>query len=112
MMEERLIQLEAEAERLQQDIADLRTRFIQDQQLEILERENRAMRQAILRYSIACGTVDLQMALLKARHERTPEALDQLKEATLEEETASRSLRDLAQQLQMAQQERQPESAD
>ena len=107
-MEERLTQLEAEAQRLRQDIAALRGHFVESQQLESLKRENLAMRQAILRYSIACGAVDLQMALLKARHERTPEALEQLKEASTEEEAASRYLRTLAQQLQMAEQERQP----
>lgn len=107
-MEERLIQLEAEAERLRRDIDALRVHFVESQQLARLQAENLALRQAILRYAIACGSVDLQMAMLKARHERTPESMDQLKLATDEEEAASRALRDLAQQLQMAAAERVP----
>jgi hypothetical protein len=106
MIEERLGDLEREAERLRQDVAALRSHFSERQQLDALKAENQTLRQAILRYALACGSVDLQMALVRSRHERTGGSVDQLKFATDEEEAASRALRDLAQTLQIAAQER------
>lgn len=109
MMEERLSELEREAERLRQDVSALRAHFTERQQLDALKAENQMLRQAILRYALACGAVDLQMALVRSRHERTGESVEHLKAATDEEETASRALRDIAQALQIAAQDRGPQ---
>lgn len=106
MIEDRLVELERETERLQRDVVALRTHFSERQQLDALKAENQVLRQAILRYALACGAVDLQMALVRSRHERTGESVDQLKLATDEEEAASRGLRELAQTLQLAAKER------
>ncbi|WP_395144481.1 hypothetical protein [Armatimonas sp.] len=105
-MEERLVELEREAERLRQDVAALRSHFTERQQLDALKAENQLLRQAVFRYALACGAADLQMALIRSRHERTGESVLQLKQATDEEEAASRALRDIAQSLQIASQER------
>jgi hypothetical protein len=105
-MENRLIELEQEAEHLRQGVAALRAQFSERQELDRVKAENQLLRQAILRYALACGAVDLQLALFKSRHERTSEGADQLKRATEEEEAASRALRDIAQSLQLAATER------
>lgn len=109
-MEERLVELEREAERLRQDVAALRSHFTERQQMDALRAESQTLRQAILRYALAYGAVELQMALMHSRHERTPDALEQLKQATEEEAAASRALCTLAQSLQMASQDRNPQS--
>jgi hypothetical protein len=106
MMEERLVELERESERLRQNVVALRSHFEERQQLDALKVENQTLRQAILRYALACGSMDLQMALYRSRHEHTGENADQLKVAKEEEADASRALRDLAQTLQIAAQER------
>lgn len=105
-MEERLQELESQAQRLQQEVAALRIQFTEHQQLDSLKSENQLLRQAILRYALACGDVDLQMALVRSRHERSAVSMENLKKATDEEEAASRALRDIAQSLQIASQER------
>jgi hypothetical protein len=105
-MEQRLVELENQAEQLRQHVLELRVQFEEHQQLGALKAENQLLRQAILRYALACGAVDLQMALVRSRHERNPESVEQLKQATDEEEAASRALRDLTQSLQIAAQER------
>jgi hypothetical protein len=105
-MEERLQELEDQAQRLQKEVAALRLQFTEHQQLDSLKSENQLLRQAILRYALACGDVDLQMALVRSRYERNQMSMDNLKKATDEEEAASRALRDIAQSLQIASQER------
>jgi hypothetical protein len=105
-MEERLVYLENQAEQLRQDVALLRTQFTERQQLDLLKAENQLLRQAVLRYALACGDVDLKMAMARSRHESSPESLASLKQATDEEKDASRNLRELAQSLKMAEQER------
>ena len=109
-MEDRLAELEREADRLRQEVGALRSHFSDRQQLEGLMAENHRLRQAILRYALACGAADLQMALVRSRHERTGESFEQFKKAEEEEEAASRALRDIAQSLQIAAQERTPQS--
>lgn len=106
MIEDRLGELEREAARLQQDVAALRSHFSERQQLDALKAENQTLRQAVLRYALACGAVDLQMALVRSRHERTGESVNQLKLATDEEEASSHALRELAQHFQLAAKER------
>jgi ribosomal protein S12 methylthiotransferase accessory factor YcaO len=107
-MEQRLAQLENQAEQLRDEVVALRAQFTDHQQLDSLKAENQLLRQAILRYALACGDVDLQMALVRSRHERNQTSMDSLKTATDEEEAASRALRELAQSLQIASQERNP----
>ena len=74
-MEERLVYLENQAEQLRRDVALLRTQLTEHQQLESLKAENQLLRQAVLRYALACGDVDLKMAMARSRHESSPESL-------------------------------------
>jgi hypothetical protein len=99
-MEERIIQLEAEADRLRQDVEALRQQFVQAQLAERLLKENERLNEAILRYAIACGAVDVQMAMMRARNENRDDVMANLKIATDEEEAASKVLRELAQEYQ------------
>ena len=105
-MEQRLTQLENQAEQLRNEVTALRAQFTEHQQLDSLKAENQLLRQAVLRYALACGDVDIKMALVRSRHDRNLASMDDLKEATDEEEAASRALRDIAQSLQIASQER------
>lgn len=99
-MEERITQLEIEADRLKKEIEILRSQFEQGQRADRLELENALLKEAILRYAIACGQVDVQMALVRARNENRDDVMTNLKAATDEEEAASKVLRDLAQEFQ------------
>jgi hypothetical protein len=59
-----------------------------------------SMREAIVRYAVACGTVDVQTALLRrdpANH--TPERMAELQRAMTEEKASSDALRELASNL-------------
>ncbi len=101
-MEERINQLEEDARRLGREVAALRAHFRAEQEIEQLRNENARMREAVVRYAVACAQVDLQVAIVRARGADGNSAEDSLKTLMAEESDASRIIRDLAKELQQA----------
>lgn len=67
---------------------------------EMLLAKASSMREAIVRYAVACGTVDVQTALLRRDpSDQTPARVAELQRAMVEEKESSEALRDLAQNL-------------
>lgn len=58
------------------------------------------LREAVLRYAIACAAVDLQVAILRARGETHGESIQNLQRCTDEQTEASNALRLLAREIQ------------
>jgi cystathionine beta-lyase family protein involved in aluminum resistance len=59
-----------------------------------------SMREAIVRYAVACGTVDVQTALLRRDPaNQTHERMEELQRAMAEEKASSDALRELANNL-------------
>jgi regulator of replication initiation timing len=98
-MDERIKQLEADAERLMREVASVRAQVTAAQETETLRTENLALRTAVTQYAVACAQVDLQVALVRARGD-SGAADSNLKSLMDQEAAASRVLRDLARTLQ------------
>ena len=98
-MDERIKQLEADAERLMREVVAVRAEVTAAQENESLRTENEALRAAVVRYAVACAQVDLQVALVRARGD-SGTADTNLKVLMDEEAASSRVLRDLAKSLQ------------
>src|SRR5687768_11181204 len=87
--ETRLGETEALLERLQQDVFQLREELSQEHSEDSLQLDYDILREAVLRYAIACGAVDVQVAMLRARGEGSgPDAAESLRRA-MEEQTES-----------------------
>lgn len=117
-MDERIQQVEAEAERIARELTEQteRLRGAIDQlrqdwataqeaeslraQVERLRTEGDLLRQSILRYAIACGTVDLKTAMLRRDPAPSPAMRADVQQAIEEEQAASEALRQLARQIQ------------
>ena len=98
-LESRLNQLESEAQHLRDEIGKLRADW--EQQTTVRQSDEHAqLRQAVLRYAVACAAVDVQVALLRARGETNKEAIEHLQKCTDEQTEASNALRALARHLQ------------
>jgi hypothetical protein len=99
--ETRLSESEAQLERLREDITLLRDELSQEQSQDHLQSDYEILREAVLRYAIACGAVDVQLAMLQARGEGAgPEAADSLHRAMEERTESSNVLRSLARTMQ------------
>lgn len=99
--ETRLGETEALLERLQQDVFQLREELSQERSQDTLQLDYDILREAVLRYAIACGAVDVQVAMLRARGEGSgPDAAESLRRAMEEQTEASNVLRSLARTLQ------------
>ena len=100
--EERLEQAEREVARLAQSLSDLRHesethRAQASESISVTE----ALREAVVRYAVACGAVDVQVAMLRARGSEGREyAMESLRHAMEEQTEASNALRLLAKSLQ------------
>ena len=67
---------------------------------EMLLAKASSMRESIVRYAVACGTVDVQTALLRRDpSDQTPARVAELQRAMVEEKESSEALRDLAKNL-------------
>jgi hypothetical protein len=104
VMEERLQQLEEQARRFAQEVAAARAHFAAEQELEHLKEENSRLRQAVIRYAVACAQVDLQVAIVRARGGDGPASDESLKSLMAEEAESSRLLRHIAKELQQPEQ--------
>jgi len=99
--ESRLSESEALLERLQEDVFRLREELSQEHSEDSLQLEYDILREAVLRYAIACGAVDVQVAMLRARGEGSgPDAAESLRRAMEEQTESSNVLRSLARTLQ------------
>jgi hypothetical protein len=93
--------MEAEIARLTADLRALRADWERrrdgttDLQLEL-----DAIRDAVLRYAIACGAVDVQIAMMRARGDSSGEVAENLSRSLEEQTEASNALRALARTLQ------------
>jgi predicted nucleic acid-binding Zn-ribbon protein len=99
----RLSAVETDAARLRDEAAALRRDWERRQaEAEDLREEYDALRESVLRYAIACGAVDVQMAMLRARptEGREEAAMESLRRAMEEQNEASDALRALARALQ------------
>lgn len=101
-IEKRLTALEQFAERFQRDVIELRDDWEQERNAASLKAENEALREAVLRYAVACGAVDLQVAMLRARGEAREDVRENLQRCIEEQTEASNALRALARRLQNA----------
>lgn len=122
-MEERIEQLEAEAERLiarleeearrlLSEVTALRQQWDASQERDHLRSENEQLRarcgqlqEAVVRYALACAQVDVQVAMMRARGESRDGVIENLRKSMDEEAAASQALRDLAKELQGGPQE-------
>jgi len=105
----------SEAERLQDLISTLEAQvgYLQDERdaalgdldmsrshADMLLAKASSMREAIVRYAVACGTVDVQTALLRRDPaNQTSDRMAELQRAMTEEKSSSDALRDLARNL-------------
>ena len=97
-LESRLRELEMQAQRLQSEVQRLREDWGRETQR--ITDENTELREAVLRYAVACAAVDVQVALLRARGESNAEILEGLQKCTDEQTEASNALRALARRMQ------------
>jgi hypothetical protein len=99
--EERLARSEAQLESLRLEIQSLREDWENKQEHSqgALQQDYEILREAVLRYAVACGAVDVQVAMLRARG-TGDEAADSLRRAMEEQTDASNVLRALARTLQ------------
>ncbi len=95
VFDDRIAQLEGEAETIRNRIASVRSDFDRFTEVEQLRAENELMKQAILRYAVACGSVDLQVVLLRARGDSIA-TMENFQRVTEEQNDASNALRTLA----------------
>ena len=117
-LETRIAHAQARAQRLNEEIARLRAEQERAEQIraeaqaarvpEIAENTQASLEEAVLRYAVACGAVDVQIALLRAQgtigsSAGTPsEVLHNLSESLEEQSAASAVLRSLARTLRQA----------
>ena len=78
----------------------MRAEWIARRKNDTLAQQNVRLREAVLRYAVACAQVDLQKAMLQARNEGRDLLLEGLKHSLDEEERASHELRELAKAIQ------------
>lgn len=64
-----------------------------------LQAELDAIRDAVLRYAVACGAVDVQIAMMRARGDSNGEVAENLSQSLEEQTEASNALRALARTL-------------
>ena len=100
-LQELVITLEAQVGYLQEErdaaIGDL---DISRSHADMLLAKASSMREAIVRYAVACGTVDVQTALLRRDPaNQTAERMAELQRAMTEEKASSDALRELARNL-------------
>lgn len=89
-----------EAEALREQVGALTERTAAlEAQVERLRAEGERLRQGIVRYAIACGTVDLKTALMRRTPNPDAEVRADVQRAIEEEQAASEALRQLARQL-------------
>lgn len=103
--ESRLSRIEADARRLLEEAAELRREREQEREADSgLYEDYAAMKDVIIRYAVACGAVDVQTAMLRARpgEGRENAAMDNLRRAMEEQNEASNALRTLARSLQQS----------
>lgn len=97
--ERRLERLERDAARLQQSANELRAQWQQSQQTQNEAAQvTEALREAVLRYAVACAATEVQAAMLRARGDGT-DAAENLRRCVEEQTEASNALRALARTL-------------
>lgn len=99
--ETRLAFAEAEAARLSESVAALRAEW------ELRREDERGLRvaydelrDAVLRYAVACGAVEVQVAMMRARGDGGGELAENLRRSIEEQTEASNALRALARTFQ------------
>lgn len=100
--------LAQEAESLRETSAALRTQVSAltgkttelEAQIEQLRAEGDLLRRAIVRYAIACGTVDVKTAMMRRGAPDDPQVRADIQKAVEEEQASSEVLRQLARQIQ------------
>lgn len=94
--EDRLSRIEAESENLHNNVALLRAEW---ENTKLRQGDIRSayeeLREAVLRYAVACAATDVQVAMLRARGENS-EAAENLRRCVEEQTQASDALRSLA----------------
>jgi hypothetical protein len=93
-------QIEAEVRRLTSELEEMRSRWEQEREQTDLRTEYETLREAVLRYAIACGQVDVQVAVLRARGDASGDITESLRQSVEEQGEASMALRALARSLQ------------
>jgi len=94
------LHIEAEVRRLTAELDEIRSRWEQEKDETDLRSEYETLREAVRRYAIACGQVDLQVAVLRARGDASGDITDNLRRSLEEQSEASMALRSLARSLQ------------
>jgi hypothetical protein len=92
-------QIEAEVRRLTTELEEMRGRWEHEREQTDLRTEFETLRDAVLRYAIACGQVDLQVAILRARGD-DGDITENLRRSLEEQNESSMALRTLARSLQ------------
>jgi chromosome segregation ATPase len=93
-------QIESEVRRLTSELEAMRGRWEQEKEQTDLQTEFETLREAVLRYAIACGQVDVQVAVLRARGDTSGDITENLRRNLEEQNEASMALRALARSLQ------------
>src|SRR5690348_8480837 len=91
------LHIEAEVRRLTTELDEIRNRWEQEQKKDEtdLRSEYETLREAVRRYAIACGQVDLQIAVLRARGDANGDIIENLRRSLEEQNEASLALRAL-----------------
>jgi hypothetical protein len=98
-IEARIAALEADAEQFATSVRTLKQDWATQQEALSLQGSYEEMRQAILRYGVACAQVDVQTAMMRARSESRDGLIESLRAAMDEEAAASLALREIARRL-------------
>jgi chromosome segregation ATPase len=96
--ERRFAEIEAELARLEAEVRELRADWHYDQEAGDLQAQYAALREAVLRYAVACGAVEVQIAMMRARG-AGGDVADNLQRSIEEQNAASDALRSLARTL-------------
>jgi chromosome segregation ATPase len=104
--EARFADMEAEIARLTAELRALRAEWERTRGGRgELQAEFDALRDAVLRYAVACGAVDVQIAMMRARGDSSGEVAENLSRSLEEQTEASNALRAFARALQAAPEE-------
>jgi chromosome segregation ATPase len=99
--ETRFAEMEAEIARLTADLRTLQADWERAQGGDsTLQTEYEALRDAVMRFAVACGAVDVQVAMMRARGDSSGEVAENLSRSLEEQTEASNALRALARAFQ------------
>ncbi len=97
--ERRMERLQQDTARLQQEASELHALWYQFQQNQVEATQlHEALREAVLRYAVACAATEVQAAMLRARGDSLDVA-ENLRRCVEEQHEASNALRTLARTL-------------